>query len=551
MSNKNKNRRNNNTSHLPKNIEELTAYKRELQTQEMLIIEKSLRSNSPSDINRAQDYIRGIENKKQSTLQSFVFAPEHEFYSGLGYKNKPSSMTYELLRSMCKTPQIQAIIQTRIDQAMNFNNFQTDTQKPGWTIQKKVGKFSEDKDKKLSDIDKRNIESIATWLEKGGTDVNEWEGDDFDEFRKKLFRDSWELDQGAFEVSWLRKGIPHQYQVVDGGTMRIAETLEDMNYQKERDLAGYNPRYAQVWKSQIHKEFYPWEMCLGMRNTTSNVYNNGYSTSEVESLIQIITWMLYGMQYNGNFFQQGSNPKGILNFKGAFDQSQLEQFKQGWRNTLTGVQNAHKMAVVGGADLEWVNMQNTNKDMEFHQWNEFLTVLSCVIFRIDPDEVGFHLQGSKGMFGQDGQKARLDHSKQKGLDPFMNYWQTQFNKYLIKPLSNNVYELAWTGLNPEDEVSALDKDIKLLVNGGMSMQDFFLKYSAKELDKEKDIILNQIYLQYKQADQFGSQQSNEAVDQMGGNEESNPFKQQGSEEENPFHKSFNDYLNNSNLIKHD
>lgn len=252
--------------------------------------------------------------------------------------------------------------------------------------------------------------------------------------------------------------------------------------------------------------------------------------------------MLYGMQYNGNFFQQGSNPKGLLNFKNNIDPIKIEEFKQAWRNTLTGVSNSHKMAVTSGAEVEWISMQQNNKDMEFHQWNEFLTVLSCVTFRIDPDEVGFHLQGSRGMFGQDGQKQRLEHSREKGLEPFLRYWQTQFDKSLIKPLSKGKYEFIFTGISPEDEEKTLELDIKKLGNGGISLQDFFRKYSNRELNVNKDIILNTIALQYKQMNQYGSNESNQAVDEMTG-ENTNPYDQfEMNDKENPFNKALDDYI---------
>lgn len=543
MSNKNRKRQDSNLI-LPNSLIDLQRQKRELDAREILLIEKALTSNSPAAIVQAQEYIRGIEAKKESNLKAFTLAPEHEFYSGLGYKHKPTSITYDLLRSMSKTPQINAIIQTRIDQAMNYTEFTTDINKQGWTIQKRVGKFAEDKDKELTSADKREIEGIINFIEKGGNDVNEWEGDDWDEFRKKVFRDSWVLDQGAFETAWLRKGTPHQYQAVDGGSIRLSEQLYQ---EKDAEMAGYLPKYAQVWKSQVVKEFYPWEMCLGMRNSNSALYSNGYSTSELEILIQIVTWMLYGMQYNGNFFQQGSNAKGILNVKGNVDQGKIEEFKQGWRSTMAGVGNSHKLAVMAGNDVEWINMAMNNKDMEFTKWNEFLTVLSCTVFRIDPDEVGFHLEGSKGMFGQDGQQARLQHSKEKGLEPFLRYWQTQFDKYLVNPLSRGKYQFVYTGIDPDDDNAILKKDIKVLTNGGMSVQDFFMKYSSKELDMKKDILLNQVLLQYKQMDQSGSPESNEAVDQMTGEPGGNPYKeydQENMEKSNdPFLKAFDGYLN--------
>ena len=552
---RNKVKRNNGVTltQYPKTLEELQRFKGELAVQETLLIEKALTSNSPHSIVKAQEYIRGIEQKKESNMKAFTFAPEHEFYSGLGFKNRPTTLTYDLLRSMAKVPQLSSIVQTRVDQAMNFNEFSTDMQKPGWTIRKRLGKFAEDKDRELSDTDKRNIENIVNWIEKGGNDVNEWDGEDWDEFRKKLYKDSWELDQGSFEVSWLRKGIPHQYQAVDGGSIRLAENFEDRNYQenREKEISGFLPKYVQVWKNQVHREFYPWELCLGMRNTTSNIRNNGYSNSELEILIQVVTWMLHGMQYNGNFFQQGSNPKGILNFKGNIDPMKIEEFKQAWRNTLSGVHNSHKMAVTSGSEMEWINMQLGNKDMEFHQWNEFLTIIACTVFRIDPDEVGFHLFSQKSTpFGQDGQKERLKHSKEKGLEPFLRYWQTQFDKYLVNPLSGGKYEFVFTGLDPEDEEAQLERDIKILEKGGMSIQDFFLKHSQRELDMKKDLLLNQIALQYKQMDMYGSEESNEAVDEMTGEGDDNPFNQFEDMEksEDPYVKAFNSYLE-TNLSK--
>lgn len=534
------------TRHTIRDISELKRRREELAVQESLIIEKALRSESPSSIVEAQRYIKGIEEKKESSIKSFSLAPEHEFYSGLGYRNRTTTLSYQLLRQMARVPQINTIIQTRIDQAMNFSQFSADNQKPGWTIQKRLGKFATDEERTLSNEDKREIESIVTWLEKGGTDIEEWDGvEDFSEFQKKVYKDSWELDQGCFEVSWLRKGIPHQYQSVDGATIRIADTFDEDNYQiKGKMVNGYVPTTVQVWKSMVYKEFYPWEMCIGMRNKTTNVYNNGYATSEIEVLIQIITWMLFGMQYNGNFFQQGSNPKGILNLKGQANPDKLEAFRQAWRNTVTGVQNSHKLAVTAGGDMEWIDMQQSNKDMEFHQWNEFLTVLSCTVFRIDPDEAGFHLEGNKSSFGQDGQKERLRHSQEKGLEPFMRYWQTQFDKYLVKPLSKGKYEFVFTGISPEDETAALDKDIKILGNGGMSIEDFFMKYSDRKLDWSKDSLLNQIALQYATSKQNGSPEANAEIDRQTG-EDNNPFKQfedKGEEDKNPFNKAFNEYV---------
>lgn len=543
----------------PKSLSELNQQKKQLDELELFYIEKALKSNDPQAFIEAKTHIKNIEENKKNNLRSFTYSPVFDYYSGRGYKVKPQGLNNEVLRSMSNTPQVKAIINTRIEQASNFNQFTTDKQKPGWYIQKKRGLFDEE-DQKLSKSEKKEIEGIATFLENGGT-LGKWSFDGWETFTRKLFEDSWSIDQGVFEVAIDRIGRPTEFDVYDGGTFYLAEhniqNKDDLERLEAHMINGYLPRYAQVFSDKVFREYYPWELCFGIRNCSTNIKLNGYGLSENEVLIQVITWMLNSNQYNGNFFQQGSNPKGILNFKDNVDPSKLDEFKQAWSNTLSGVRNSHKLAAISGGNLEWLNMQLTNRDMEYHKWSEFLTILSCTVFRIDPDEVGFHLEGgNKGNFGQEGQKERIRHSKEKGLEPFMKFWQRKFTKYLIGPLTGGKYEFIYNGLDPEDEEATLKRDIDILQNGGMSVQDFFLKYSDKELDMSKDILLNQVLLQYKQLEQLGNPESNAAVDQgafaefedngqnngqNNGQSTTNQFENK-SEESDPFVRSLNHYM---------
>lgn len=528
----------------PKNLQELVKQKQELENLELFMIEKALRSSDPRAYIEAKTHIQNIQENKKSELRSFTYSPYIDYYSGQGYKYKPQGLNASILRNMANTPQIRAIINTRIEQASNFNQFTLDIQKPGWTIKRKKNIFDE-KDKELSNKEKSEIQSYVDFLESGG-DNSYWDFEGWESFTRKLYDDSWSLDQGVFEVAVDRIGRPTNFDVYDGGTFFLAEhkikSEQDLQKLEAYMVNGYLPRYVQVFENQVYQEYYPWELCFGIRNSTTNVHLNGYGLSENEVLIQIITWMLNSNQYNGNFFKQGSNPKGILNFKDNVDNSKLEEFKQSWRNTLSGVHNSHKLAAISGGAVEWINMQLSNKDMEFNKWTEFLTILACTVFRIDPSEVGFNLEGQKGIFGQDGQKERLRHSKEKGLEPFLKFWQRKFTRYLISPLSGGKYQFEFTGLEPEDEEAMLEHDTKVLTNGGMSVQDFFMKYSDRELDLNKDILLNQIMLQYKQMQMQGSPESNQAVDEDAGESYNNPYNDEEEKSIDPFNKAVNSYL---------
>ena len=111
------------------------------------------------------------------------------------------------------------------------------------------------------------------------------------------------------------------------------------------------------------------------------------------------------MQYNGNFFKQGSQPKGFINVKNQnIDGGTLNEFRQEWKQTMSTVYNSHKIPVIQGIDLEWIDLQQTNRDMEFTEWIKFLMVLVCAVYRMDPSELGFQFQDAARVWGQDSVK---------------------------------------------------------------------------------------------------------------------------------------------------
>lgn len=494
-------------------------------------IQKAFSSNDPDSIIKAQQYLQGIEKRQESGMKSFIFSPEHEFYNSLGYKNTPSNTSYQTLRNMGRTPFIRPIRKTRMDQVSNFAEFVEDEQQVGWAIRKKKKPFQTEADKKLTDQDKKEIESIVNFIENAGTDGNKWNFDTFETFLRKIVDDSLTIDQSCFEIVHNRRGQLIEYIAVDGGTMRLSETYDnrEKSWIKHKSQAieinGYYPSYVQVYNQQTYNEYYPWEMCFGIRNQSTDIMSNGYGVSELEDMIQVVTYLLYGMQYNGNFFKQGSNPKGILNIKnGAGSGNALNEFKQVWRSTVAGVSNSHKTPVVEGVDLEWIDMQSSNKEMEFQQWFDFLQLLACSIFSIDPSELGFNFAKSASMFGQDGQKERLKHSQTKGLIPILKFIQRNINKYLVERLNKN-YEFVFCGIEQEDKVVALDMDVKKSSAGFTSMEDMFRKYSGRDYKEGQDTILNQAFIAIQNQKMMGGDVANQQVDEMNDeyDQSDNPF----------------------------
>lgn len=537
-------------------LESIDYQANKLAIQKSMMLDNLLKSNDPDDIIKAQSYLKSIENKKDNSIKAFQFAPDSEYYQGNGYKMPVKRIPFDVLRGMGDIHIINSVITTRQEQLANFNSFTTDERKEGWTIKKKLSRFY-DKEYDLTDKDKREIERIVDYLENGGVGTKWDNQDDLDDFFKKFDMDTLTLDQVCFEIERNRRGEVIGHFMTDSATMRLMETIDPAEVEKYgfKEINGYKPIYAQVWRDRIRKNqetnepivFYPWELSFAIRNKSSDIRRNGYGKSELEILSDIVTYILWGIQYNGNFFKQGSTPRGFFTIEGEADNNILNQFRSQWQRTMAGVVNSHKTPVFEGGKVNWVDMMTSNKDMEFQSWNEFLMLLTCSVYRIDPSELGYNFKNQSQIFGQDGQQARLEHSREKGLKPLLKFRQKQINKYLVSEL-NPDYEFVFTGVDLEDEQTQLENDIKLGAAGFTSLEDNFKKYSKREFDPEKDTILNQIWLQAKQAPQFGGEESNAAVDEMTGEPNEgvqNPFEQFGKSEENdPILSETQRYLNN-------
>lgn len=519
--------------------------------------ESQLMSPNIEDVMKANMYAGSMRGSKNH-IKSVFFDP-NSASDGAGYKATKGGATFYTLQKMGDISIIKAIINTRVEQVQNFLKFSTDEQKEGFQIRKKRSIFDEGTTD-LSDDERRKAEEIVEFLENGGLN-DKWETiDNFQDFVRKIVRDSLTIDQLAFECVRDRSFNLRKFKAVDAAMIRLLDTADPRfaHAFEQYRWKGYLPRYAMVWNNQILRNpttdqlimYYPWELGYGIRNKSTNILQNGYGTSELETLIEIMTWILWGMQYNGNFFKQGSQPKGFINIKGGnIDNSTLNEFRQAWTQTMRGVQNSHKVPVIQGIDLEWIDLQHGNRDMEFNEWLRFLFILTCSVYRIDPSELGFNFQEQANILGQEGQKARLEHSKSKGLKPLLIFLQNIINKYLVSELIED-YEFVFTGVEVEDEEKQVKLDGEKLSNGMVSLEDMFQKYSGRDFDPNKDTILNQVYQTAQQSKMMGGEGMNSFVD---GQDNENVFaeyeQQTSEEEENPILSKALDYIDQTWGVK--
>lgn len=512
----------------PSSLSEIQELQLKLEVQKSILLKQNLGSSDPEKIIEAAKYLKDIEKREESNIKSYLFDP-YSVQQQFGYKNRNNNLSFGTLRAMGRTPIINSIISTRVEQVSAFSEPCYDGKGQGFVIQKKKSLFDKGQ-QKLSKEDEMKIEWITEFITNCGSPSNSFHGDTFGTFLRKTTRDSLELDQFTYEVVRNRKGNPHEFLAVDAGTIRLADSFESDEYQNEEKLAvkGYYPTYVQIYQNQVVNEYYPWELCFGVRNYVTDILLNGYGMSELENIVNIVTYMLYSDKHNGLFFSQGSAPKGIIKVSGAINEARLQEFKQAWASMVAGNSNAHKTPVMEADKMEWIDLHKNNRDMEFTKWQEYLIKIACAQYKIDPSEIGMPMQGAAGakpLFEGDNSE-RLEYSKQKGLTPILKLHEHKLNKYIVKALDPN-FEFKFVGVNKEDEAKELELDIKA-AGSFMGYKEVRKKRNLGDLE-EDDMILNQYWMANKMANKMAGDQM-----RMQGNEKSNEFMQK----ENPNDETF-------------
>ncbi len=503
--------------------------------QKQLYLQKAFNSGNVDEIYKAQRILQNSIESRESVDTKSLFLDPQNFSAG-GYKEKVSQLSYDILRNMARVPIIKAIIGTRTEQVIDFTEPQRDKYSTGFVIRPKK-RLGDEQKKDLSTAQQKRIEYLTEFILNCGENQHKYHGDTFQSFTRKVIPDSLTIDQGVFETVRNRRGLPVEFFACDGTTYRIAETFnkEDDAVYKDKLVSGYLPHYVQVYNSVIRAEFYPWELCFGIRNPQNSIYLNGYGRSELEDLMETVTSMLNTSQYNSNYFKVGSNPKGILRVNGNVNASRIEELRNHWQADVAGSRNAHKMLIMESDKMDFIPTQQSNKDMEWGKYQEFLTKIACAIYKIDPAEIGFPLEGSsesKQIFGSQGNEEKIKYSKDKGLKPLLKQYQSWLNAFIIDPLDNN-YELTFVGIDAETPQAELENDIKSVQNW-MTVNEVRTKRGLEPIPGG-DIILNPIFMQVKQMEMMGNNQSNQAVQEQ---QDDNNYNDDNEEEDkNPFTKS--------------
>ena len=434
------------------------------------------------------------------------------------YKDKPSSLSYGILYQMSvKNSVISAVINTRVNQISTFT-------RPARFASDGIGFQIRLRDPQAVPTEEQTevILAIETFLENCGYN-DDSDRDDFDTFIRKIVRDSLTYDQMCFEIVPDRRGKPAEILAVDASTIRSASenfdydnSIFDLKSPKKSDRV----KWVQVVDGSVVSWFTARELAFGVRNPRTNINLQPYGFSELEMLIQQITSHLYAEEYNAKYFSQGGTTKGIINIKsdpnGIGNKEQLDSFKRQWRAQVNGMSGAWKTPVLQVPDgIEYISVNQSNRDMEYTQWVNYLINIVCAVYQIDPAEVNFANNGGAGgqsSVFESSQEAKLKNSKDKGLKPLLRFVESIINKFVVSKFSQD-YVFVFTGIDEKTESDKADLESKN-VKCWKTINEIRKDHGEEPLENG-DVILDSSWLNYMQQQQMAQQQQD-----MGGDDDS-------------------------------
>jgi len=483
------------------------------------------------------------------SMEKPVKGPKSVFFDPLslqyamGYKDRRYSLTYDTLKRIVNQLSIvAAIVNTRIAQIAAFAMPYRTTKSLGFMVKHKSPEHM------TTQSERRFIQMLEAFVSSCGepgrrNPYSRFDRDDFEAFLKKIVRDTMTYDQIGIEIVPRNNTIPFEFLAVDGSTLRLASadrfpgSGSEYSYHARNVVGGFTPyrfqglytgsyglnnprqtdpesiQYVQVVNGQIENVYTRDELAFGVRNPRTDIYIQGYGFGEIEQLITIITSLLYAEEYNKRYFTQGSHPKGVLNFKGDnWTPDQLEAFKRQWIAQVAGTENSWKTPITQSEGIEWINLQMSNKEMEFGRWIEYLIKIVCGVFLIDPAEINFDLHGGvqQTPLFESSQEWKLKASRDRGLKPLLRFIAKLINTHIIDKIDDH-FVFEFVGL---DELSEQEKHEMLKEQTASYMT---LNEGRRSLDLPDlpygDVPMNQAYLQVLQLKMQENQQAEQKEQQ--------------------------------------
>ena len=236
--------------------------------------------------------------------------------------------------------------------------------------------------------------------------------DSYRTFIEPIIEDILVLDAGCVEIERTVDGSVANLWPVDGGTIRVSEIWD-----------GSNPdEYRYFWypDHKMRAAFTNDDFVYMMANRRTH---SVVGLSALETLKLTIEAELYAHDYNRRQVA-GAAPDGVMDLGKGATQTDIDRFREFFESEMT---YGGAVGFIGGTEqAKWIGLRDSNRDMQFLEWQIYLVRKIAVVFGLSPQDlrVTFDVNRSTS-------EIQLQISEDRGLRPLMSLCQDYFTNEIV------------------------------------------------------------------------------------------------------------------------
>lgn len=271
----------------------------------------------------------------------------------------------------------------------------------------------------------------------------------FHSFAQEILEDILVLDAGVFEKVRYPTGELAELWPTPGEYIAV-----------DPRWTGANPeaaRYYYIPDGQVRDAFKNVDMCYMMDNPRTV---SAIGISPIEVLKTVIDSEYQAMQYNRRMVM-GAAPSGALNIGEGATAVDVEKAKSKLEAEVFGQSS---MAVIGGyKNPSWMAFNQSNKEMQFREWQDLLLRCIAVVYGISPMDLGITFDVNRSTA-----EAQTQNTEDRGLRPLLDLFQRYLTKEVVQDPSfggrENNLKFAFASLNLNETKQKADIN-KIAVGG--------------------------------------------------------------------------------------
>lgn len=237
--------------------------------------------------------------------------------------------------------------------------------------------------------------------------------DSYRTFIEPLIEDLIVLDAGCIEKERNLLGEVVNLWPVDGGQVKVNALWDGSN----PDEARYY--WYPDWQMRASFKNDDFILMMANRRTSSPV-----GLSPLESLKLTIEAELFGHEYNARQVS-GAAPDGVMDLGEEATTEDVRRYRSYFESEING-QGA--IGFVGGSkNAKWIPFRDSNRNMQFLEWQVYLVRKIAVVLGLAPQDLGITYDVNRST-----SETQLQISEDRGLRPLMSLIQDYMTKEVVQ-----------------------------------------------------------------------------------------------------------------------